>query len=138
VPVAETIENLFATIEHEQSALVTLIEEAVDDDSDDTPERVAGRQRKMEPVMKRLGDATRRLVVLAQREGVPRDLAPRIDAWREEITALMGAVQGQAEEVIDRRALIASTLQRLHHATQTISGYRQPKAPGARFVTKRA
>ncbi len=76
---AETIENLFATIEHEQSALVTPIEEAVDDESGDDPERVAGR-----------------------------------------------------------RAPIASTLQRLHHATQTIAGHRRPKAAGARFITKRA
>ena len=134
----ESIRDLVAAVEREQAALVALIEANLKSEVVEEAAAMAERQRQMEPIMRRLGEATQHLVKAIAQRGMPADLSTRVEAWLQELSHLLGALQDAAKDFADRRALIISTLQRLNRTTKAVAGYRQPRAKGAKFIQKKA
>jgi hypothetical protein len=134
----ETLHDLVTAIEREQSALTELIEANLEAEAQEEAVAMIARQNEMGPIMARLGEATQRLTEVARAETLPRSLLPKVEAWARELATLLAAIEDQRRDIAARRALIIETLQRLSRTTLGLTGYRQPRASGARFVSGQA
>jgi hypothetical protein len=134
----ESPTDMITAIETEQRALVEMIQADIDAEVETQTDEILARGEAMRPVMRRLGDATQRLVQTAAGQDLPADLVAAIETWRNELSTLLSAIQGRATDLADRRALISQTLQRLNRATKGLDGYRQRAMGGARFVRREA
>jgi hypothetical protein len=130
--------DIVAEIETEQRALVEMIQADIDAEVETQAEEIIDRGEAMRPIMRRLADATQRLVQAAAGQSLPDDLVAAIGVWRTELSTLLSAIQDRATDLADRRALISQTLQRLNRATKGLDGYRQRAMGGARFVRREA
>jgi hypothetical protein len=135
---SESTADIVAEIEAEQRALVEMIQADIDAEVETQAEQILARGEVMRPVMRRLADATQRLVQSAEGQNLPDDLVAAIGAWRTELSTLLSAIQDRATDLADRRALISQTLQRLHRATKGLDGYRQRAKGGARYIRREA
>lgn len=131
----ETLHDLVTAIESEQAALRALLESDVHAEPQEEAEAMAVRQRALEPIMARLATATRRLTDVARSETLPQALLPKIEAWANELTVLLAALEERQRELAERRALVVETLQRLSQTSLGLTGYRSQRTPGARFVS---
>ncbi len=134
----EPMDSLIEAVEREQTALAALVQANLDAEIEDSAEQMIARHGALVPVMRRLGEATNRLVLACITEGVSPDLAAKIEAWRREIAALLAALRERADDFAARRTLIAEALGRLSHASQAMQGYRPAKRGGATYIQKQA
>ena len=135
---AEPFADLIADIETEQRTLIEKVLANLEAEVEEGIDPIIESQRAMEPVMRRMGEATQRLVAACAEGPAPAGLAERVEQWRAELSKLLAAVQDRTTDLADRRALISQTLQRLNRATVGLDGYRKPRPGGARFIQREA
>jgi len=134
----ETTAQLLNDVEREQSAVAAMIREITREDRPLDAASISAKQSALEPAMRGLEEATRRLAEHSESEPLPADVGERIESWRAELTTLLAAVRDQERDVADRRALVAASLTRLRQASKGLAANRASGKPDARFITKRA
>src|SRR3972149_3301544 len=100
----DSLSALMDAVDREQAALATLVEQNLAAEVEEEAAAMVQRHADLIPAMKRLGEATHRLVLTCAAEGVSAELAGRIEAWRQQIAALLGALQERTQDFQARRA----------------------------------
>ncbi|MBN1477308.1 hypothetical protein JXA47_11190 [Candidatus Sumerlaeota bacterium] len=135
---SESPADIVTIIETEQRALVEMIRANLDAEIETQTEEIIARSKAMRPIMRRLADATQRLLQSVAGQDIPDELVAAAGTWQAELSTLLSAIQNRATDLADRRALISQTLQRLNRATKGLDGYRQRAMGGARYVRREA